>query len=118
MSKRLPQIKRFDSSEVQGEGAFVDFHKFKWGELRDMQTQFDAIEKSQDSGALVTATEKVVVERLASWNWVDENDQPLNLPKTPEELGKLTSEEINFLTSKVRDMMRGVPEEGKGSLKN
>jgi len=106
MPKRQ-NIVRLDSSEVQGEGSFVVVRAQSVREMRDL-TKSDAYRK------LVTATDAVdsqiamfdlapdTLKRILEWNWVDDDDEPLPLPKDdPEIFDKLTQQEFEFLVDAV-----------------
>lgn len=103
MPKR-EQTRRFDASSVQGEGAYVEFRRFTWGEVKALQERLD---KLSGDDAFVRETEHLVVERLAGWNWVDGNGAPLPLPKSTGDLDNLTIDEVRFLTDAIATMMRG-----------
>ena len=85
MAKRLLRTYKVDSTEVQGEGS--------WVELRYVI--------SEDGEAYFSnkVPEKEFLENhVVDWDWVDSDDKPLNLK---DGIGKLIIPEREFLIAKL-----------------
>lgn len=94
MPKRRVQ-KRFDTKEVQGEGSYVILSSLRVSERRryakDAEEEgFSALEWSID----------LLTKHVVEWNWVDEDDNPLPLPKDdPKVIDDLTDPEAELLAT-------------------
>jgi len=94
VAKRKNIIK-IETESVQGEGSFVKLRHITVSEGRDQRNAekeegFDAFEYNI----------KVLADHIVSWNWVDEDDMPLPLPKDDESvIGRLTDAEIEVLVN-------------------
>lgn len=102
----MPQRKktrRVDASAVQGEGAYVDVRSMRYGETADLQEEGDTLTPHE----LNEVNIKLIQDKIAGWNWADENGEPLPLPATSEDVVRqLTIEEFGFL---VKAITRGDP---------
>jgi len=88
---------RADSAEVQGEGSFVTLRSFRWGEVKDKV----AVKQDVDGQTVETVTANIefLASAILEWNWVDDDGNPLPLPKdNPGVMDLLTLEEITFLS--------------------
>lgn len=93
-------IRRVDSTEVQGEGSWVEIRKATWGETKRMGAEVAAHEG--DQAAQVALSERLIVEHVLGWSWVGDDGIPLPLPSTaPEVLDLLTGEEVAFLAGAI-----------------
>lgn len=93
MSKRT-SVKKFPSTEVQGEGSFVVVTGIKVKEIREMRKRSKEEEDFDDFEGGV----EMLAKHVISWNWVDDEGNPLPLPKDkPDAVDELTSEESEFL---------------------
>ena len=79
---------RVDASQVQGEGAFVEWKRLTYGERREL---------TQKANEKKLNTVEFLVSRIADWNWIGSDGAPLELPKTVDDLNYLYDEEITFL---------------------
>ncbi|MFA6204340.1 MAG: hypothetical protein WC710_14275 [Gallionella sp.] len=60
---------RVASDEVQGPGSWVEFQRPTWGIAREVKTGDD-----------------LLAACIVAWNWTDDDDNPLPLPKDAEGL--------------------------------
>jgi len=121
MPKRQ-SIKRIESTEVQGEGSYVVVRRQLVSEMRKFASgeTWKQIQKMQsgelEDPALALAMAQEATERVIEWNWVDDDDNPLPLPKDdPEVFDKLTDEEFAFLSVALSASTQGA-EERKNSV--
>ena len=97
MPKRQ-NISRYDSTEVQGPDSYVEIRRFTVAEAveyRDTakQPEFDEFLYGLD----------LIRKHVVSWNWVDNDDNPLPLPTDdPNAILSLTDREVAFISSRVR----------------
>lgn len=107
----MPRVtnKRIETTELQGEGSYVVFRRISHGaskkarrflmvgnirERSDLTVEeIDKMLKEEEELTL-----KFLLEGIVEWNWKDENNVDLQIPKTVEDLDTFTSEEIQFLT--------------------
>lgn len=86
------QLKRVDSSEVQGEGSYVVLKPPRWGDIKQLR------KLSDDDPESVATAEKVIADAVVEWNWADDAGQPLPLPSaTPDVLDDLWATEVTWL---------------------
>jgi len=111
MAKRVSVIK-YNTDEVQGEGSFVVLSALKVKEIRELRQQgkkkgFDAFE-----GGI-----QLLAQHVVDWDWVDDEGEPLPLPKS--DLGVvdlLTNDEAELLSILLTGGQD--EEEGEGETKN
>ena len=101
MPKRSNTI-RLDASSVQGEGAFVEFQRFTWGEERALRRDAQAAE---DDETRINITSQAIVAHLKTWNWVWNDDQPMHLPTTTADLDMLLDAEMAFLADGLTKLL-------------
>lgn len=123
MPKRQ-NIYTYDSEEVQGEGSWVKIRAMTYGrqkELRETAAEVKALGQAvksggmapeqmeaalQDGGAaskLLSMNDELLIELVYSWNWVDEDGEPLPLPEDePEIIQGLTIQEMQFLSEAIK----------------
>ena len=100
----MPQktlTRRVETTEVQGEGAYVVVRVPTWGEQKAFRRR---AEENEAQGKKVdeALVEETLIERVIAWNWSDENDVPLPLPKDdPSVLDRLTDEELTAITRAI-----------------
>lgn len=76
---------RIPSTDIQGEGSWVEFQRSTWGMIGEIP---------QDDRTGKRLLELCVVD----WNWTDDDGQPLPLPsETPGMIDTLPQEEANWL---------------------
>jgi hypothetical protein len=102
--------KKVDTKDLQGEGSFVEYKPVSWktakaaryflsvGDVTNRIDMSDA-EKQRHTEEETKLTEECLFGSIIAWNWADENNKPLPVPRTVEDLDLLTSEEVNFLLS-------------------
>jgi len=97
----MPQRKsarRLDSTEVQGEGSWVELRRPKG---RDIKAAMRRSTETADAEALekYDASQELLRDHVMAWNWVDDDGEPLAQPQEgPEVWDELTIQEIKFLT--------------------
>lgn len=114
MPKRVG-VKRHNSQEVQGEGSYVVVTGVKVKEIRRIRQQTRDAERErarhdvllkEDPLAQVPEVEydefesglALLASHIVDWNWVDDEGDPLPLPKDdPAVVEELTNEESEFL---------------------
>ena len=86
-------VRRYETEEVQGEGSYVVLSSLKVGEVRKLRKQSDG------EGDEVLAGLKMLSTHILEWNWVDDNDKDLPLPKGKiAVMDELTNEEVELLS--------------------
>lgn len=83
------------SEEVMGEGSYVKIRSMVYGAAKRLRVQI----KSMEDEEKIAANDKVIIDHVVEWNWVDDNGEPLPLPKDdPAVLDEvLSSREVQFL---------------------
>jgi len=105
VSKRQ-SVKTHKTDEVQGEGSTVVITAVKVKEIRQIRKQAKEEDFDEFEGGV-----SLLAKHVIGWNWVDDEGNPLPIPKdNPEVIDELTDEESKFLV----DLMMGSP---KGSNK-
>lgn len=95
MSKRQ-NVRRIQTPKLQGEGSFVEFKRFTYGESKAVRAANG--EHGGDSEWEQAESTRLLGEHLISWSWVDDDGAPLPLPKDdPTVVDLLTDEELGFL---------------------
>lgn len=89
---------KVDASTVQGEGAFVNWRRITWGERK-------ALQQTAKDGELVPL--QVLIDHLDSWNWVDNEGNPMPIPSKLDDLNNLYDEEIEFLAEVAAKALTG-----------
>ena len=102
MSKRQ-NIIQFDSTEVQGEGSWVKVRMITHGQGKMFQKSYSDILKGDDISPerreeFQKASDDLLVEMVYDWDWVDDDGEPLPLPKDdPKVVDVLTELEHKFI---------------------
>lgn len=97
MPKRQ-NVKTIDSSAVQGEGSYVVIKRMTYGEARAARDLARRAEKDKDEDAVADAGQDMIANHLMTWNWVDDEGNPLPLPRDDRGVfDRLTDEEVLFL---------------------
>ena len=103
MPKRQ-SVKKHDTSKVQGEDSYVVLTAVKVKEIRKIRKLAKTEDFDEFEGGV-----SLLARHVVGWNWVDDDGEPLPIPKdNPEVIDELTDEESKFLV----DLMMGSP---KGS---
>lgn len=116
MPKRQ-SVKRHPTDEVQGEGSYVILTSVKVREIRKLREVIgddpEDVEKLDENK--IDKFEEgldIVVRHIKEWNWVDDDDVAMPLPKDdPATTDELTNEEAEFLTG----LLMGTTKESKNS---
>lgn len=106
MAKRITAT-RFNSEAVQGEGSFVVMSQLTVKEAKSLfnQSRGTAIGDTGETQEL-TAKDEQIIEvsfdtigaHVVAWDWVDDNGDPLPLPKDdPGAIDLLNIDEVKFL---------------------
>ena len=106
MARRRSTVK-LDSSSVQGDGSYVEFRKFTYGERNALRDKFAELRKEEKLDAIRNASMDLVIERLVGWDWADEDSKPLELPKEYSDLDALMEDEFDFLFDRMSDILSG-----------
>ena len=76
---------RIESTEIQGEGSWVEFQRSTWGMIGQ-------IPEGDRTG------KRLLEMCIVGWNWTDDDGKPLPLPgETPGIIDTLPQEEANWL---------------------
>lgn len=106
--------RKIDTPELQGEGSFIVIKSLPYGVTRQLNRistlmqDTENMEKETPERRLqivedgVAFTDKIVIDSLVEWNWVDDLGNPMSLPSKPEDLDTLTFEEIQFIIECVK----------------
>lgn len=108
MPKRLNTI-RLESTEVQGEGSFVVLRRLDWKTAQHNNRALAELNNGVLPGvaervtvtlALLDTNQQITDEMLRAaiieWNWVDDAENPLPLPRDAG-IGHLSDLEVQFL---------------------
>lgn len=106
----MPRVtsRRVETPELQGEGSFVVFRKLSHGavkEVRRFMVIGDVKERKdltvEQIDEMITKEETLTLELVSNgiveWNWQDDAGNPLPIPKTTEDLDKMTDEEVQYI---------------------
>ena len=78
MAKRLSRTqKKFDTSDVQGEGSFVVLNSMTLGEIREVRR----LQTDENTDTLEELAE-LIRRQLVDWNWVDGDGKPLPIDES------------------------------------
>lgn len=102
--------KKVDTKDLQGEGSFVEYKPVSWKTAKqarmflaigDVSNRVDMTDeqKQRHMEQETALTEECLFGSIVAWNWADENNNPLPIPRKAEDLDLLTGEEVNFLLS-------------------
>ena len=111
MAKRQT-VKRHETPEIQGEDSFVVVTGIKVRDIRKLRKMVrneglqerneEHREKGEPEEEPIDEFEeslKLIAKHVADWDWVDDDGEPLLVPKEhPEVMDELTNEEAVFLT--------------------
>lgn len=106
----MPRVtsRRVETPELQGEGSFVVFRKLSHGAVKEVR-RFMVIGDVKERKDLTVEqidemiakeeilTLELVSNGIAEWNWQDDAGNPLPIPKTTEDLDKMTDEEVQYI---------------------
>lgn len=88
------------TNEVQGEGSFIELRRYLWGEWQDLDAKVDAGEINENQRG-----ERLMALQIVKWNWTDEENKPLPLPKDdPDVFKRLTATEMMFLYRTIQEV--------------
>ena len=97
MPKRT-STRRVDSTEVQGEGSYVELRRPKGRDIKAAMRK-DAETADAEALAKYDASLELLRGHVMGWNWVDDDGEPLPQPQDgPDVFDDLTIQEIQFLT--------------------
>jgi len=92
MPKRK-SVRRFPCDDVQGEGSYIVLAAIKVKQVREMRKKAKDPEFDDFEGGVA-----LLAEHILSWNFVDDEGNPLPLPKDdPTVIDELTNEESEFI---------------------
>ena len=104
MPERKTSKVRVDASAVQGEGAWVDVRRMKWGEIKALSKRQKAIKAGGDDATdqAIQISDDLLAEHVLAWNWVDDDGAPLAQPLgNVDVIDGLTDEEFEFLADAI-----------------
>lgn len=109
MAKRQ-NLRKCDSEEVQGEGSWVVMRQISHGENKATIAKYGAYMgvgvADIPPATLIEmqeANDDLIVKNVVEWNWVDDNGDPLPLPRNqPDIVDALTEAEAKFLGLSMR----------------
>lgn len=97
------KLRRVESTEVQGEGSFVEFRGLPYAIYREAVRRVEHAPKDAQGNAQVTFADndahlrEVLETTVARWNWVDDTGQPMPTPANGLALDTLMLSEVNWL---------------------
>jgi hypothetical protein len=108
MAQRKTNIIHIPSDEAQGEGSFIEFRSFTWGQQKHVAKTLAQLDASGTDS--LDEIDKLIATHLVGWNWVDGDGKPLPLPTEadPSPLDALENIEINFLIGSIKTALRGL----------
>ena len=87
---------RIPSDGVQGPGSYVMLRPLPYKAVRS------AIRAAGDVKAQAELGDQLIIDSVASWDWVDFDGEPLPVPTTAEEVGRLLmTNEATWLFSAI-----------------
>jgi hypothetical protein len=96
MAKRQ-RIKKFKSDSVQGKGSYAVCASMTVAEQREAR-KFMA-----DGGDMFELGTSILKTHVLTWDWVDDDGEPLPQPKDcPEVIDLLTDAEVDFLSECIK----------------
>lgn len=94
MPKRQTVVKH-KSDEIQGDGSYVVLSAIKVREIREIRRK-----EKEESADTFEEGMKILKNHIVGWNWVDDEGEPLPLPKEDSEvIDELTEDEATFLVN-------------------
>ena len=85
---------RIDSEEVQGKDSYVVIRTPTFHDFKDMNVP----ENKDDKDVMINFGMEMLSNLIEKWNWVDDEDKPLDLPTTENNVVQdLPLQEIMFL---------------------
>jgi len=84
---RIKRVYRAETTDIQGEGSYVEFRSPKVGQIRTIQSA----ETGKDYDLLLDMLRSNIVD----WNWSDEDGKLLPLPR--DYVNDLTADEVVYL---------------------
>lgn len=105
---------RVDTSEVQGEGAYLDYRALTWGERKELIQKFQDLEGEEFERFLGS----VIFDHLAGWNWTDGDGLALPLPTALSDLDSYTVDEVKFLNNTAAKSIMGTLGKTEAERKN
>lgn len=86
------------SEKVQGKGSYVKVRSLLWGDAKRIRREL----KDADEDEQMAANDQLLIDHIVEWDWVDEHDQPMPIPKDdPTVIDRLSAQEVNFLGDAV-----------------
>lgn len=109
----MPQrqsIVTYDSTEVQGEGSWIKVRLISHGESKRIMRDYGGLvgKSVDDIGVekftdMQVANDDLIAQKVAGWNWVGDDGEPLPLPQDdPAVLDLLTEFEHQFIARAMR----------------
>ena len=102
--------KRIETTNLQGEGSFIVVKPVSYSTAKKARAFLfveggNTTEEKQGLADEQTQfTEKMIFESVVSWNWTDDENNPLPIPRKTEDLDALTVEEVNFIVQSITGM--------------
>ena len=84
---RIKRVYRKDTSDIQGDGSYVEFKSPKVGDIRAVQ--------SADTGQDYDLLLDMLRHNITDWNWADEDGEELPLPR--DWVDGLQADEVIYL---------------------
>ena len=111
MAQRKTNIVHIPSDEAQGEGSYVEFRSFTWGQQKHVAKTFEQLDASGTDS--LGEIDKLIAAHLVGWNWVDGDGKPLPLPTEadPSSIDTLGDAESQFLMDSIKTALRGLDAE-------
>jgi len=99
--------RRIPTPELQGTDSYIEVREISY-KIRKQLGQIEALttgkapateEQLQQAYKFV---DDLILSNLAGWNWVDDVGEPMPLPKTPDDLDRLTMHEAEFIVGSIK----------------
>ncbi len=94
----MPQrksVRRYESPDVQGDDSWIEISRLTVGEARVINEHRD-----KDDLDAFEAVLPIYQKHIVGWNWVDDDGEPLPLPKDdPDVVDQLTDLEFEFVAN-------------------
>ena len=119
MPKRVT-IHQIPTPDLQGDDSYIQVKPLPYSVARQIRkfddptrrAELSAAERDAWNAEEIQLTEQMIFESLVGWNWGDDEGNTLPLPRSRDDLDKLTSNEVLFIVLAITGR---TPAEAKNS---